>query len=181
MPDQLSRMHALGANWQAAEWQLGYSLNFSTQDNRQVGRESADFENLGHNLTGGYRFSQNLNVTAGFGRTANYANETALKSFTYNYSGGFDWQFRETWGLNGNYSRNSGRDSRNFAESRGWSAQTQVSRRFTTQPFGVERKLPGQVFLRHVLSDNYNKDNVFGLLTAGRFWMLQTGVTVSFF
>jgi len=181
MPDQVSRLQALGASWQAAAWQLGYSLNHSTQDNRQPGREAADFQNLGHNLTGGYRFSQNLGITAGIGRTANFANETALTSTTYSYSGGFDWQFRESWGLNGNYTRTTGQDSQNLAESRGWTMQTQITKRFTTQPFGLDRRLPGQVFLRHMLNDNYNRDNVFALLNAGRFWMLQTGVTVSFF
>ena len=181
MPDQLNKVHALGANWQAAEWQLGYALNLAHQDNRQAGREGADFHNVGHNLTGGYKFTQTFGVTAGVGRQTTYAYERGLKSYTYNYSSGFDWQFWETWGLNGTYARNTGNDSQNLAVTRGWSMQTQLAWRFTLPALGVDRKLPGQLFLRHVLNDTYNVDNTFGTRAAGRFWMIQTGVTMSFF
>jgi hypothetical protein len=181
LPDQLNKTNALGANWQAAALQLGYTLNLANLDNRTVGKEAADFRNLGHNFTGGYKFTPAFGVTAGFGRTASVAKERALESFTYNYSGGFDWQFRENWGLNGNYARTSGRDSQNLVESRGWTMQTQLAWRFTMPAFGIDRKLPGQLFVRHFLNDNYNLDNTFGTLAAGRVWMIQTGVTVSFF
>ena len=181
LPDQFNRTYALGANWQAAAWQLGYTFNVANLDNRQTGRETADFHNAGNNFTGGYRFTPAFGVNAGFGRTSNLAKERALNSYTYNYSGGFDWQFWETWGLNGTYARTSGRDSQNLAETRSWSMQTQLSWRFTLPAPSGDRKLPGQLFLRHMLNDNYNLDNTFGILSAGRFWMLQTGVTVSFF
>ena len=181
LPDQFNRTYALGANWQAAAWQLGYTFNVANLDNRQTGRETADFHNVGHNLTGGYRFTPTFGITAGYGRTSNLAKERALTGYTYNTSGGFDWQFWENWGLNGNYARTTGRDSQNLAETRSWSMQTQLSWRFTLPAFGVDRKLPGQLFLRHMLNDNYNLDNTFGNLSAGRFWMLQSGVTVSFF
>jgi len=181
LPDQMNRVHAIGANWQAAAWQVGYTFNLSTIDNRQAGREAADFRNVGHNLTGGYRFTPTFGITAGYGRTSNLSKERALNSYTYNYSGGFDWQFWENWGLNGTYARTTGRDSQNLAETRSWSMQTQLAWRFTLPALGGDRKLPGQLFLRHMLNDNYNLDNTFGTLSAGRFWMIQSGVTVSFF
>ena len=181
LPDQFNELHSLSANWFAAQWQFSYSYNYATQDNRQPGREAADFQNIGHSVQAGYRFAPTFGVTAGTGRTANYANERALMSYTYNYSAGFDWQFWDLWSMSGNYALTTGNDSRNFNASRGWATHTQIARRFTLPSPTGGRPLPGQMFLRHVLNDNYSRDNVFGLLTAGRFWMIQSGITVSFF
>ncbi len=171
----------MSANWQGAQWQLAYTLNVARMDNRQAGRENADFFNVGNNVQGGYRFSQNFNLNAGLGRTANYANENGLKSYTYNYMTGFDWQFQDNWNLNGNYTLTTGQDTQSLAETRGRSLQTQVAWRFQVPTPTGDRKLPGQIFLRHVLNDNLNRDNVNIVLNTGRFWMIQSGITMSFF
>ena len=92
-----------------------------------------------------------------------------------------NWQFQERWILNGTYTLNSTRDSQNLADSRGWSMQTQIAWRFTLPSFNGGRALPGQVFLRHALNDNVNRDNLAGLMNVGRFWMIQSGITVSLF
>ena len=181
LPNQVNQVDSMSANWQAERWQLGYKLDLTKQDNRQTGREFADFYNVGHTLQGGYRFTPTLNVTGGFGRTAKYANENNLFSYGYNYSGGFDWQFQERWILNGTYTLNSTRDSQNLADSRGWAMQTQIAWRFTLPSFNGGRALPGQLFLRHALNDNVNRDNLAGLMNVGRFWMIQSGITVSLF
>lgn len=181
LPDQLNTVDSLNANWQTAQWQFAYALNLAKQDNRQIGRETADFHNVGHNFQGGYRFAPTFGVSAGFGRTANYANESNLFSYSYNYSGSFDWQFQDRWNLNGSYALTTSRDSQNLADSRVWSMQTQVAWRFSLPSFDGGRALPGQVFLRHALSDNVNRDNVFGFMNVGRFWIVQSGITVSLF
>jgi len=180
LPDQLNRVHGLTLNWSDQAWQLSYGFNLATQDNRQLGREMADFHNTSHNVQGSYRFTPTLGLNAGVGRTENYSNESTLANFSYDYSLGFDWQFRDRWSLTGNYALNTAHDSKSLADSSGWSAQTQVAWRFTLPSPDGERKLPGQVFLRHSVNSNFNRDNVFGLLTAGRFWSIQTGMTVSF-
>lgn len=181
LPDQSNQVDSVSANWQAERWQFGYRLDLTKQDNRQAGREFADFYNVGHTFQGGYRFTPTFNVTAGFGRTVKYANESNLFSYGYNYSGGFDWQFQERWNLNGNYTLNSARDSQNLADSRGWAVQTQIAWRFSLPSFGGGRALPGQLFLRHALNDNVNRDNLAGVMNVGRFWMIQSGITVSLF
>lgn len=50
IPDQISLSHALGLDWTGASWRLGYRLALSDQDNRQPGRELADFEGVIHCL-----------------------------------------------------------------------------------------------------------------------------------
>jgi hypothetical protein len=43
VPDQISRNHSAGLQWQGGRWGLGYRINYSEQDNRQPGRDAADF------------------------------------------------------------------------------------------------------------------------------------------
>jgi hypothetical protein len=43
LPDQVSTNNDIGAQWSLGTWRLGYRHNRSNQDNRQSGREKADF------------------------------------------------------------------------------------------------------------------------------------------
>jgi hypothetical protein len=54
VPDQLSVSHTAGAQWQWESGSLGYSLTASRQDNRQPGREAADFSQQTHQLSVGF-------------------------------------------------------------------------------------------------------------------------------
>ncbi|HUF35011.1 MAG TPA: hypothetical protein VMN37_03625 [Gemmatimonadales bacterium] len=54
VPDQLNRNATLSASWQQARWNLGYRHNVSRQDNRQPGRENADFRAWVHAVTLGF-------------------------------------------------------------------------------------------------------------------------------
>lgn len=46
IPDQISVNQTASADWRGARASFGYQLNHSSQDNRQEGRENADFNNL---------------------------------------------------------------------------------------------------------------------------------------
>jgi hypothetical protein len=50
VPDQLSDSRFAAVDWQAARWQLGYRWTSLDQDNRQPGREQADFANTAHSV-----------------------------------------------------------------------------------------------------------------------------------
>lgn len=51
VPDQFSTVHGISAQWFQSVWQLMYRFDRSTQDNRQDGRETADFERTMHSVT----------------------------------------------------------------------------------------------------------------------------------
>lgn len=51
VPDQVSLAHQLGLQWSGASWTLTASASSSDQDNRQPGRENADFEHRGGGLS----------------------------------------------------------------------------------------------------------------------------------
>lgn len=62
VPDQLSRNATVGFTWQQAVWNLAYRHNVSRQDNRQPGRERADFRAWVHGLTLGVAPAQTLSL-----------------------------------------------------------------------------------------------------------------------
>jgi hypothetical protein len=54
VPDQLNRNANLSLAWQRSRWSLGYRHNVVRQDNRQPGRELADFRSWVHAVTLGF-------------------------------------------------------------------------------------------------------------------------------
>ncbi|MCH9647905.1 MAG: hypothetical protein K0U98_06675 [Deltaproteobacteria bacterium] len=51
IPDQISFNHQAGLQWSGSGWSLGATASSSEQDNRQPGRENADFLQRGYGLT----------------------------------------------------------------------------------------------------------------------------------
>ncbi len=178
-PDQMNRSHQLTLSWNVTPWTFSYALNYAHQDNRQVGRENADFTNTGHQVSVSVRATDTLNLTLGANRARNYSLERDLATYTNGGNGGIDWQFAERWSLAANLGRTLGSDSRDFTASANDNAQAQLSYRYEVPSFG--RKLPGQVFVRYARQSNENRDNVFGLATQGSQWALDAGLSLSLF
>lgn len=53
IPDQMSTVHDASAQWQVKQWQVGYRVNASRQDNRAPGHEVEDLVAQTHGLTVG--------------------------------------------------------------------------------------------------------------------------------
>jgi hypothetical protein len=51
VPDQVSLGHQAGLAWSGAKWNLAATASLAEQDNRQVGRERADFEHGGYGIS----------------------------------------------------------------------------------------------------------------------------------
>jgi len=62
VPDQLNRNATLALAWQRSRWSLGYRHNAVRQDNRQPGRELADFRSWVHAITLGFTPSAAVSV-----------------------------------------------------------------------------------------------------------------------
>lgn len=63
VPDQLSVSHTAGAQWQWESGSFGYSLTASRQDNRQPGRQAADFAQQTHQLSFGFVRQERLDAS----------------------------------------------------------------------------------------------------------------------
>ena len=178
-PDQLNRQHQLGFTWAREIWSWNYSVSASQQDNRQVGRERADFATLGHQLSTSLRASDTLNLTFGVQRNRNFSREKELVSYSNTGTAGCDWTWRDRWTLAANYGRTLGDDSRALATSANRTVQGQLGFRFDVRSFG--RKLPGQVFVRYSDQADTNRDATFGISSAGGNRSWNAGLSLSLF
>jgi hypothetical protein len=178
-PDQRNVSHNATLNFTRGAFNFGYTLARATQDNRQPGRENADFENLGHQLSFGWRVGEKLSLNVGANTNRNFSREKDLTTSTRGGNGGFDWQLLDDVTLAVNAGRTLGGDSRDLTSSSNDNAQAQLTWRFGVPAYG--RKLPGQVFVRYVRQDNASRNAAFGIATSGASWAWDAGLSLSLF
>ena len=100
---------------------------------------------------------------------------------TTSYGANVNWQFIQDWELAANWTITDSDDSAGNAESVSHSAQAQLTYTFALPLPGLERKSPGQWFLRYTHNENDSVDNLFGFNSTSRIWALNTGLSLSFF
>ena len=182
IPDQLDVLNTVGANWSGEWWNWNFSYQFmhSFQDNRQQGREEADFSNEMHMLSLGLQPLETLSFTLGYGWTDAGSEEEDLTRFTNTMSLGFEWRFLPRWLLAGAYSYTDEDDSDSLAIARNYTLETQLSWEFSV-PSPTGRRIPGRFFLRHALQSNVNKDRVFIFASQSKVWTVDIGLSFSLF
>lgn len=178
-PDQRNRMQQLNLGWTVGQGTLNYALSRAHQDNRQPGREQADFRSLGHQVSTAWPLSETLRVNASFNRSRTLSIEQGLVTWVTGGSFGLDWQASERWSHAASLSHNLNDDSLDRASARNTGAQLQSSWRFTVP--GLDRPLPGQAFVRIARQGDRNRDRVFELSSDMRSWWVDVGVSISFF
>ena len=148
VPDQFSTNHTVGAQWQAGRWRAGYQLGRSSQDNRQTGRETADFGNLTHTIGFGLTpiTSLDLALDLGFERADN--KEVSQHNRTRRIGGTADWRFTSSSALAANYSITRAQDDPRTLEQRNSELRLELSQRVSLFRLSSSR-IGGQLFLRY--------------------------------
>ena len=77
VPDQMDVSHTAGVQWQGA-FALGYTLTASRQDNRQPGRERADFAHRTHQVALGLSRGDHLEASVELQRESGRNEETGV-------------------------------------------------------------------------------------------------------
>ncbi|MEZ5657288.1 MAG: hypothetical protein R3E83_01790 [Burkholderiaceae bacterium] len=179
LPDQLNRTHRLDMSWVFEPVTLTYGINATHQDNRQIGRQNADFKDLGHELSASWTVSDALSLTSGLGRTRNTSLENNLTTYATHGSIGADWSFAQDWQFAFNIDKTLNSDSNNAASARNTGGNAQLGYRFEIAD-GL-RKMPGQIFVRYSRQDALNTDTIFDLRDAQRHWYVDVGISLSLF
>lgn len=179
VPDQVSVSHTLGATWQGAGWRAGYQLNRATQDNRQAGRDAADFVSQVHLVSLGITLASDLDLglDGGFERSDN--RELAQQSTTHRLAGLVIWRFTATSALVGSVARTRMADSPRTLEQTVTDLRLELSQRMRLPGARPERP-PAQLFVRytHQLGD---RRAVAGAPDRRRSWSVNSGLTLSLF
>ena len=151
VPDQRSTNVSASLAWSKGSWNLAYRWNQSYQDNRQAGREQADFRGIVHGLSLGLmpapEFSANVDVSVERQKSFEAGTTQRLERL----GGGLQWQITRTTAIVGSLSQSWGLDPFSDQRTRNTEYQLELS-----QGFNVYRKVDygsqGRLFVRYARS-----------------------------
>jgi len=178
-PDQLNRVQSWQLGWARELSSLNYTLETTLQDNRQPGRERADFRTTTHRIAWSHGFDPTLRTQLGVQRQRRTQDETALVQWSDGVTAGIDWNPDERWAVGANANLARVRDSRALARTNNLAWQAQASRRLDLP--GIDKPMPAQLTLRLGRQADRAEDSVFGLASRQRSWWLDVGLSVGFF
>jgi hypothetical protein len=180
VPDQLTVSHGVGVEVGCVSWRAGYRLNHSLQDNRQPGRDAADFAARVHQATLAVSPSSGVDLGLDIGREDSDAREIGRVTRTHRVGGmaNLRWAVGTTLDAGATWSATGVVGEASPLVATEWHAQL-------AHTFGVtrggRRYLNTQVFARvsrRSLTGGDPADLLAGLV---RGWQVNTGVTVRFF
>ena len=177
-PDQINYSHKAALNWNHEPYSVSYTFEIGDQDNRQPGREAADFLIHTHGITVAWRVNDKLNLNLGYNRSRNYSYEKSQATYNNGGTAGIEWQFADVWSVKGDYAKALAFDSLNQQYSNTLTTALQLARKFTLEQFG--KKLPGQIFVRVAFAHNRALDTVVAQVLSGRQTLVQTGLSLNF-
>ncbi len=180
IPDQVTLQQSLALEWLIDQTSLTYQYSNSDQDNRQPGRDNADFINTEHALSVNTVLTESVNLTLSFSRSEADDQEQNVVRTSDSISSSVDWTLSEQLALSINLSDSQEDDSQNLGESTAQSIQAQLSYNFEL-PGGAAGKLPVQFFIRYAQDQNSSVDRQFDLTTDSENKAFNAGLNVSFF
>lgn len=176
-PDQANRTAQVALAWSIERAAFGLSAQRARQDNRQPGRELADFEVDGLSGQLSLPLGETFNVGLRGGRQHNRSVERDLTEQADHAALGVDWRPAQHWALALELNGQRSRDTAGNSAARTLGVQTQLTRRFDVDLFGAA--WPGQWFVRHAWASSRRTDKVFGVASDGSLWTLQAGLGLS--
>ena len=179
IPDQVDEQQGLDLEWSMSASSLQLRLAHSTQDNRQPGRDQADFENREIGLSMNAAIRDNLSLQLAWAQVKAEELEQALERRSREWLLGLDGSFNEHWSATLNWSLTREDDSSDQNERKNRGLQLQLSWR--TELPGNIGKLPLQTFLRYTRNDDESVDRLFDLASDQQTRAWDIGLSLSFF
>ncbi len=182
LPDQVSDIDSANLSWYHNKWNFSYDVSRSSEDNRQAGRENADFETTNHSFIFGVSPLDSMAVEFSLGRNVIKDLENDLRSNQKIAGLLFNWQFLRQWALVFNVENSRENDLQSSVENTknsSFSGDAQISYQFEL-PAGA-KKLPGQIFVRYAKQRNDFRDNIFDFDINSANWSFNTGISISLF
>ncbi|MCP5183112.1 MAG: hypothetical protein H6993_04070 [Pseudomonadales bacterium] len=180
LPNQHTVMWNTQAVWYRDRIDFSVNFNGSRQDNRQPGRERADFNNRDLATALNWRPVTSLSLGLTAGRNWNRERETGLQRRTRSYGINAAWQVTEALNLSASVFDQRQIDSRNNERAHDRTADAQASWSFSWRPVAGQ-ELPGQLFLRWGLQQTLFADRFFGFSNRGRTWVVNSGFSLTVF
>ena len=178
IPDQSNTTNQIGLDWTIGTVNLNYKYITAFQDNRQVGRETADIRNLTHQLSTSWQATPQFRLNLGY----NFVNATNLEQpitrFTNSPTIGASWEFIPGTIFAFNYNSSNDSDSLGQASTNGESLEFLLTRNFNLN--ALEREIPGSVFIRYGKQSTLNLNSQNGVNTNAAIYTISAGLSLSF-
>jgi hypothetical protein len=176
VPDQLNTVHNLGLDWYGAHWRLGLRADRSLQDNRQTGREEADFAARTYAIAIGATpwHMLGLNLDASEERADN--REHSDISRTRRLGLGIDLRLTAATTISGGGSLTRMSAAAGQRSGRGDEQRLELAQAFPTA--GGRR---GRFYVRYTRQSTSTLDRVFAIDDARTDWRMHSGLTLSVF
>jgi hypothetical protein len=183
-PDQLTEEQQLKLDWAFGAnplgiQALGYGVSRSRTDNRQPGREGADFDRLAHQASLSLSLGEAWRLALAVQHARQLSIETGIASRTIGGSLQADWRASERLAISAQLRHDLADDSLDVARQASDGAQLQFNWRFDVA--GVDKKLPGQFFVRLGYEAQRQRDATFGTAAAFRAAWVDLGLSFSFY
>jgi hypothetical protein len=179
VPDQASLNQRTGVSWQGSMWRVGYAYNRSFQDNRQPGRELADFLNFTHNASAGVSAAA-ADLSVDFSWDGAENRELIQADRTRRAGVGGTWRPARQSTLTGMATTTFSRDDDRTREGRNTDLHVQFAQALSLRAASPEA-LRGQVFVRFARQTLYSVNSLFGAGSERRIWTINTGLTFRVF
>jgi hypothetical protein len=183
VPDQKSYSQNFNADWSlTGKLQLGYRYSRSFQDNRQAGRERADFLNISNAVNLGFSGIKNIDLNFSLSRESANSFEQSRLNNTFRLGTNITWRdaILKNLTFNTNFSTTIAGDRAATFEAENFEYDAQLAYRFA---FGSQKfkKMNAQIFVRYANRYGRRFDRVFFLNDFNKRQGFNLGLNFSFF
>ena len=147
VPDQLSTNWSASSAWTGSKWSLTYRWNQSFQDNRQTGREQADFRATVQGVSLGLTSVSGFTTSLDVGRERQTSIETGASQFIARVGTSLQWQPFGATAFSGSTSYSRAVDPFASQRTRNLELQAELSQGFNLYR-RQDSQTQGRVFLR---------------------------------
>lgn len=178
VPDQFSKSSNASLDWQGARWRFGYRWSSLDQDNRQEGREDADFLSRAHALSFGVSPTGTLDLGLELALEEAENVQQRATDETVRVSGSVRWQVGKGHSFDLVVSKTDVDNDANFNEREDISGDASWSWRLALGSVGG-RPVGGRLFVRYANRQSFFFDPIFDILDDRLLWTVTTGFNLS--
>lgn len=185
VPDQLTRTWDGGAQWQFQRWQVQYRMSHTLQDNRQPGREQADFDAFSRALTLSFAAATGVSVSIDAGSDRQVSRELQQETRVNRVGVSGSWRPWETTMVTANATLSRTADDPVTSRADQSQALLELSRTVTLgRAVNGQARTSAQLYLR--LSRQSQESGLFPAdlppsLNRQTAWQLSSGLTMRLF
>ena len=178
LPDQLTTSHDIASSWQINQHSFSLQSSYSLQDNRQTGRELADFSNLQHAASFNYQQDESNSWVFSLSKNRQADMENAKVQWSEAVSVSYSWQSIDGLAFALAYGLSKEHDNLDESESLATTADISLIKNLIEGEWWLPAE--GSISLRINYNDSKSVDNIFDQRSQFGTTTAQLSISLSF-